>query len=346
VLTDRQERILAAIIEDFTNTAEPVGSRTIARKYGFKISPATIRNEMADLEEMGYLEQPHTSAGRVPSELGYRYYVDRLMEPEEPRDEEKELVITHVKTKAREIESVIRQTGQILAQLTNCAALVVAPCARSVYRHIQLLHFGPGQAMVLVVLASGEVFHRLIPVPEGITAYDLESVSAVINANLQGLTAKDIKFTIIKEIYSELSRYRKVLDLAFELIQEALNLKEERIYHGGINSILSQPEFKDVERLRTLLGLLEQEDFLCDLVTSHSGSDRIGIRIGSEFQRDEVRELSLVTARYGFRDDLNGILAVLGPTRMRYARVVGLLRYATDYLTSEIESVLGRKGRL
>jgi heat-inducible transcriptional repressor len=346
VLTDRQERILAAIIEDFTNTAEPVGSRTIARKYGLKISPATIRNEMADLEEMGYLEQPHTSAGRVPSEIGYRYYVDRLMEPEEPRDEEKELVVTHVKTKAREIESVIRQTGHILAQLTNCAALIVAPCARSVYRHIQLLHFGPGQAMVLVVLASGEVFHRLIPVPEGITSYDLESVSAVINAKLQGLTVKDIKFTIIKEIYSELSRYRNVLDLAFELIQEALTMREERVYHGGINSILSQPEFKNVERLQTLLGLLEQEDFLCDLVTTHSGLDRIDIRIGSEFKRDEVRELSLVTARYGFGGDVNGILAVLGPTRMRYARVVGLLRYATEYLTTELDNILGKKGRL
>lgn len=341
MLTERQEKILSAIIEDFTRTAEPVGSRTIARKHGLNISPATIRNEMADLEEMGYLEQPHTSAGRIPSELGYRYYVDHLMEPEEPSDEEKDLVKTRIKAKAREIETVIKQTGQVLAQLTNCAAIATTPSGRSVYRHIQLVHFGPGQAMILVVLASGEVFHRLIPIPEGITSYDLEGISAVINANLRGLTVKDIKFTIIKEIYSELSRYHRVLDLAFELIQEALTLKGERVFRGGVHAILSQPEFRNVGRLQTLLGLLEQEDFLCDLVSAHSGKG-IDIRIGSEFKHGDVCELSLVTAGYQAGGKYGGVLAVLGPTRMRYARVVGLLRYATEYLSEELEGILGK----
>ncbi|MEW6171836.1 MAG: heat-inducible transcriptional repressor HrcA [Bacillota bacterium] len=341
MLNERQERILAALIEDFIEMAEPVGSRTISRKHGLGLSPATIRNEMADLEEMGYLDQPHASAGRVPSERGYRYYVDNVMKPEEPCGEEKELITAHIKTKAREIATVIKQTGSIIAQLTRYAALAVSPCGKSVYRHIQLVHFGPGQAMVLVVLASGEVFHRVIPIPEGITSYDLEGISGVINANLKGLTVKDIKFTILREIYTELSRYRNVLDHAFEFIQEALATKEEYVYRGGLQSILSQPEFKNVERLRTLMGLLEQDEFLCDLLTSGTGRKGVDIRIGREFNREDIRELSLVTAGYQI-GKIGGVLAVLGPTRMRYARVVGLLRYAAESLSEEMDKIFGR----
>ncbi|MEW6573838.1 MAG: heat-inducible transcriptional repressor HrcA [Bacillota bacterium] len=342
MLDERKEKILAAIVEDFINTAEPVGSRTIARRYGFGVSPATIRNEMADLEEMGYLVQPHTSAGRVPSERGYRYYVDHLMEPQEPDEGEKELVRKHIQAKSREIGAVLQQTGAILSQLTSYATLATSLCGRSVYRHIQLAPFGPGQAMVLVILASGEVFHRLIPIPEGITPYDLESISSVLNAKLRGLTVKDIKFTILKEIYAELSYYHRVLDLAVELIQEALSVKEERVYHGGIHSILSQPEFKNVERLQTLLGLLEQEDFLCGLLTSSSGQEGISIRIGHELQNKEIRELSMVSTSYRLTDDMYGVLAVLGPTRMHYARVAGILKCVTDSLLEELAKVLGR----
>lgn len=342
LLDERKERILAAVVEDFISTAEPVGSRTIARRYGFGISPATIRNEMADLEEMGYLKQPHTSAGRIPSERGYRYYVDHLMEPEEPDEEEKELVRKHIRVKSREIGSVLRQTGLILAQLTKYATLTTSLCGGSVYRHIQIAPFGPGQAMVLVILASGEVFHRLIPVPEGITPYDLESISSVLNAKLRGFTVKDIKFTILKEIYAELSYYHRVLDLAFELIQEALSVKEERVYHGGIHSILSHPEFQNVERLQTLLGLLEQEDFLCGLLASSSGQEGISISIGTEVKNMEILELSMVSTCYRLTDDLYGVLAVLGPTRMHYARVAGMLRCVTDSLLEELTKVFGK----
>ncbi|RPF46703.1 heat-inducible transcription repressor HrcA [Thermodesulfitimonas autotrophica] len=336
MLDERKERILAAVVEDFIDTAEPIGSRTIARKYGLGISPATIRNEMADLEEMGYLKQPHTSAGRIPSERGYRYYVDHLMEPEEPGEEEKELLRSYISTKSREIAGVIRQTGQILSQLTSYAAIATAPCGKSMYRHIQLVPFGVGQAMVLVVLASGDVFHRLIPVPEGITAYDLEALSRVLNAKLRGLTVRDIKLTLLKEIYAELSHYKSVLDWTFELIQEALQVKEERIYQGGIHGILTQPEFRDVSRLQTLLGLLDQEDFLCDLLTSQSEEQGLSIRIGEEFNRPDIRELSMVAVTYRIDDKMRGVLAVLGPTRMRYRRVAGILRYVAESLSAEL----------
>jgi len=336
VLDERKEKILAAVVEDFIDTAEPIGSRTIARRCGLGLSPATIRNEMADLEEMGYLKQPYTSAGRIPSELGYRYYVDHLMEPEEPREKEKELLRRYITAKSREIAGVIRQTGQILSQLTNYAAIVTAPCGKSVYQHIQLVPFGVGQAMVLVVLASGDVFHRLIPVPEGITPYDLEALSRVLNAKLRGLTVRDIKLTLLKEIYAELSHCKALLDTAFALIQEALEVKEERVYQGGIYGILNQPEFRDVSRLQTLLGLLDQEDFLCDLLTSQREEHGVSIRIGQEFKHPNIRELSMVTVTYRIDNDLQGVLAVLGPMRMRYRRVAGMLRYVAESLSAEL----------
>lgn len=336
LLDERKEKILAAVVEDFIDTAEPIGSRTIARKYGLGISPATIRNEMADLEEMGYLKQPHTSAGRIPSERGYRYYVDHLMEPEEPSEEEKELLRSYITVKSRELAWVIRQTGQILSQLTNYATIATAPCGRSVYRHIQLVPFGVGQAMLLVVLASGEVFHRLIPIPEGITPYDLEVLSKVLNAKLRGLTVKDIKLTLIKEIYAELSQCKGILDVAFDLIQEALQVKEERIYQGGIHGILNQPEFRDVSRLQTLLGLLDQEEFLCDLLSSQHEEEGLTFRIGPEFNRPDIQELSMVAVTYRINDNLKGVLAVLGPTRMRYRRVAGILQYVARSLSEEL----------
>ncbi|ACX51752.1 heat-inducible transcription repressor HrcA [Ammonifex degensii KC4] len=342
LLDERKARILAAVVEDFISTGEPVGSRTIARKYGLGVSPATIRNEMADLEEMGYLEQPHTSAGRIPSELGYRYYVDYLMEPQEPTDEEKELIRAHIKHKAKELATVIQRTGQILAELTHCATLATVPRGSDVFRHLQLIPFGRGKAMVLVVLASGEVVHQFISVPGGITAYDLETITEVLNAKLRGVSVADIKATLLREIRRELARYRRFLDMVLELLREATETKGDRIFRGGLPQILFQPEFHNVERLRTLLGLLEQEDYLCDLLSPQSSpSEGVCIRIGSEVNRTGKFAFSLVSVRYRLPYDLEGVLAVLGPTRMPYARIAGLLSWVANSLNEELKQIFG-----
>ncbi|MGO0122671.1 heat-inducible transcriptional repressor HrcA [Desulfothermobacter acidiphilus] len=342
ILDERKARILAAVVEDFINTGEPVGSRTIARKYGLGVSPATIRNEMADLEEMGYLEQPHTSAGRIPSERGYRYYVDNLMEVQEPSEAEKDLIRRQIRSKAEELAAVIQRTGQVLAELTNCATLATVPRGGDVIRYLRLVPFGEGKAMVLGVLDSGEVVRHFLPVPLGVNAYDLEIISEVLNAKLKGMSVADIKATLLQELRRELDRHHKLLEQLLEWLRGASEQPGGRIFYGGLSYVLFQPEFHNIERLRTLLGLLEQEDYLCDLLEpSAPSADGVCIRIGSEVKRVSKFDFSLVLVRYHLHRDLEGALAVLGPTRMPYARVAGLLLWVANSLNEELKEILG-----
>ncbi|WP_027717866.1 heat-inducible transcriptional repressor HrcA [Desulfovirgula thermocuniculi] len=339
----RKQNILLAIITDYIATAEPVGSRTIARKYRLGISPATIRNEMADLEEMGYIEQPHTSAGRIPSERGYRYYVDYLMKRQELTPEEEELVRQSYHQKVRDVGEVIQRTGQLLSQLTQYAAVVLPPkAAASCFKHIQLVQMGAEQAMLVAIMDSGAVHHRIIDIPSGITAADLEAISAVLNAKLQGRPMESIRLTLIKEIYFELSKQRRILELVMELLHDTLvRGSENRVYLTGLLNILNQPEFRHVEKVKTLLSILEQEDLLGNLLASDVGKEGVTVRIGREISCQQMSECSMVVATYSFKGRPLGTLGVLGPTRMDYAKVVTVVECLTKNLSQALERILG-----
>ncbi|MEW6540477.1 MAG: heat-inducible transcriptional repressor HrcA [Bacillota bacterium] len=340
-IDERKKEILRAIVLDYIATAEPVGSRTIARKYGLGISPATIRNEMADLEEMGYLEQPHTSAGRIPSQRGYRYYVDRLMEPETPAEEEKLIIRANYQAKAKSISEVIERTGQLVSQLTSYAALVSTPrMIGSAVRHVQLVAMGEGKAMVLVVTEPERVQTRVIDVPENITGEDLETISRVLNAKIRGHSLNDIRITILREIYFELLRHKAMVEYIMELIGDSEESTEERVYLGGVLNILNQPEFRNVEKMKTLLSLLDQEGLLSSLLAEQAEQEEgITVLIGDEFKCDLIQGCSLVSARYGVGGRAVGALAVLGPSRMDYARVTGLVEYLTRNLSRVLEKL-------
>ncbi|MBE0466145.1 MAG: heat-inducible transcription repressor HrcA [Candidatus Desulforudis sp.] len=332
---ERKKRILWAVIQDYISTAEPVGSRTVARKYNLGISPATIRNEMADLDELGYLEQPYTSAGRIPSQQGYRYYVDHLMQPETPVEEEKQLIRANYQAKAKSISEVIERTGQLISQLTSYAALVSAPRpSRGPIRHVQLITLEAGKAMVLIVSEPETVQARIIDLPENITPEDLDTISGVLNAKIKGHKLTDIKITLIREIYMELLRHKAVVEYIIELIEDSETPEDEKLYLGGVINILNQPEFRNAEKVKTLLSLLEQEDLLSSLLAEQD--EGITVRIGDECKCDIIRGCSLVSAKYILGERVQGTLAVLGPSRMQYARVTGLL----DYLTRNLSQVL------
>ncbi|MGQ9497556.1 MAG: heat-inducible transcriptional repressor HrcA [Desulfotomaculales bacterium] len=338
-IDERKQKILWAVVEDYIATAEPVGSRTIARKYKLGVSPATIRNEMADLEEMGLLEQPHTSAGRVPSYLGYRYYVDFLMHPPEVTDEEKLLIRENYRAKVQGVGEVIKRTGQILSELTSYAAVVAAPYASPpAVKHVQLVPFSGDQAMVLVVMDQGAVHHRLLDLPPHITEEDLAKISQVLNAKLRGVGITEIKLTILHEIYGELIRYRRLVTGVVEALR-SIGPGHEQIYRGGLFKMLNQPEFKNLERVKTLLSLLEQEDFLCDLLASQTDGS-VRVRIGREVSHSGIDGCSVVTAGYTIGGRLAGALGVLGPTRMDYARVVSIMSYLTEQLSRVLEEIL------
>jgi len=345
-MDDRKQKVLLAIVHDYIATAEPVGSRTIAKKYRLGVSPATIRNEMADLEEQGFIEQPYTSAGRIPSERGYRYYVDFLMKKQELSREEEELIRREYKAKVRDVGQVIQKTGLLLSQLTHYTAMVLTPrIGISSFKHIQIVYMHQSQAMVIAVMDNGAVQHRMIEIPESITALDMETISRVLNAKLQGLTMKSIKLNLIKEIYSELARHKHVLDLVMELVQESLSLEaEDKIYLGGVFNMLNQPEFHNVEKIKTMLSIMEQEKLLCDILEGGGEDEGVTVRIGGEIDQWDIKECSMITAPYTVRGRKMGSIGVLGPTRMEYAKVVSVVDYMTKYLSQTLERMIqGRR---
>lgn len=345
-MDDRKQKVLLAIVHDYIATAEPVGSRTIAKKYRLGVSPATIRNEMADLEEQGFIEQPYTSAGRIPSERGYRYYVDFLMRKQELSREEEEFIRHEYKAKVRDVGQVIQRTGLLLSQLTHYTAMVLTPrIGISSFKHIQIVYMHQSQAMVIAVMDNGAVQHRMIEIPDSITALDMETISRVLNAKLQGLTMKSIKLNLVKEIYSELARHKHVLDLVMELIQDSLVLEvEDKIYLGGVFNMLNQPEFHNVEKIKTMLSIMEQEKLLCDILEGGGGDEGVTVRIGGEIDQWDIKECSMITAPYTVRGRKMGSIGVLGPTRMEYAKVVSIVDYMTKYLSQTLEQMIrGRR---
>lgn len=332
-LDERKKRILLAIIQDYIATAEPVGSRTIAKKYELGVSPATIRNEMADLEDMGYIEQPHTSAGRIPSDLGYRYYVDFLMEKYRLADVDRELISQGFETRRLEVAQVIQRTGQLLSQMTNYTTIVLGPQpGKTGIRHVQLVPVETGKALLVMVSLSGLVQNRLIEIPENLNAEDLWQISQVLNAKLHGKTISDIRRTLLQEIYSELARQRAVAELVLDLLsQEELLSGEEKVYLAGTLNILNQPEFRNLEKIKTLLSLLEQEEQLRHLVQPED--EGMLVRIGAENPIQVMRDCSMITATYTVDGQVVGAIGVLGPTRMEYARVMALVEYITENLS-------------
>lgn len=346
-MDDRKQKVLLAIIQDYVATAEPVGSRTIAKKYKLGVSPATIRNEMADLEDQGFIEQPHASAGRIPSERGYRYYVDYLMIKQELTRKEEDMIRWEYETKVKEIGQVIQMTSQLLSQLTCYTAMVLTPrLGSSNFKHIQLVSMHPTQAMIIVVMDNGVVHNRMTEMPEGISASDMETLSRVLNAKLQGATIEDIKRTLLKEIYSELGKHRRILDMAMELIQDSLALRTgDKIYLGGVFNMLNQPEFHDVEKIKTMLSIMEQEKLLCDLLAGESREEGVTVRIGNEIKQRSIRDYSVVAAPYVLGGRKAGSVGVLGPTRMEYAKVIGVVDFMTRNLSQVLERMIQGRGK-
>jgi len=347
VLDARKKNVLLAIVQDYIATAEPVGSRTIARKYKLGVSPATIRNEMADLEEMGFIEQPHTSAGRVPSDRGYRYYVDHLMKHEELTMDEEKLVLNSYLSKVQDVGEVLRCTGNLLSQITNYTAVVLTThYGKGRFKHIQIIHMGPGQAMVVLVSDSGAVQHRIIDVPDSIGPEDLDTISRVLNHKLQGKSIKNIRLTLIKEIYLELARQKHVLNMAMDLIRDGLDVKTgEKVYLGGIFNILNQPEFHNVEKVKTLLSLLEQEKELSNIIEGVFDARGVTVRIGEELENESIKDCSMVMASYGMDGKPVGGIGLLGPTRMDYARAYAVVDYITSNLSLVMERLLRGRGK-
>ena len=337
-LNDRKRKILQAIIDEYIGTAEPVGSRTISKKENLGLSSATIRNEMADLEEMGYLIQPHTSAGRIPSDAGYRFYVNSLMSNYKIGMEAVSQLRNLLETRVSQLEKLIKYAAAIASSLTDYATVAAAPKENnSEIRKIDLVPVSNHTVMLIVVTRNV----RSRAINTDIDGESCEKLSKLLNARLSGLKADDIDFAKIQEIQREtenkLSINPKVLiDILHFLYDTVTADAETEIYVNNAKSILRYPEYKNVEKAEKILSFLEDKENLKKLVET-DGKDGIEAKIGKENDFEILQDCSLVSVNYSLGDKASGKLAVIGPKRMNYAKVFASL----DLISNEIDKILG-----
>jgi len=338
-MDERKRKILRAIVLDYIATAEPIGSRTIARKFDLGVSPATIRNEMADLEDLGFIEQPYTSAGRIPSDAGYRYFVDCLMDPQALSEEDKETIERESTKRIHEIQEVISHTSKLLSELTNLTSLVLGPHkGKSTFGKMHFLPYQPGQVIMVIVKENGVVENHIIDIGENLTAEELQQVAGVFNQKMRGYSLGQVKRSMLHEIYSELSRQRRLIDNTLDRLSAILddNEEEERIYLGGTLNMLNQPEFRDLGKVKTLFKVFEENESLRKLLHPHQ--EGLNVTIGGENTLKEFRDCSVISATYKVNGLTIGAVGVLGPTRMDYAKVIAIV----DFMTRSLTEVLTR----
>jgi len=339
MLSDRQRMILSAIVDDYIRSAEPVGSRSISKRGGVTYSPATIRNEMADLEELGLLEQPHTSAGRIPSNKGYRYYVDHLVSPGSVREEDVRKIRAFFAEKMIHWEDVTGQAATILSQMTSYTSIVLGPeTFHTTLKHFQLVPINEQSAVAIIVTSTGHVEHRTMAIPEGIEMEDLGKIVNLLNDKLNGVPFYRIKSVLHSEIASELGRYVTRCEEILAVLEQSLaDQKDPRVFLSGAANMLIQPEFKDVDKAKLILDTLEETANLAQLF--QLGSSGIQVRIGTENGMEAINQCSLITATFAYNGQSLGTIGILGPTRMEYGKVISLL----DYLSHDMALLLTRR---
>ncbi|RNC29905.1 MAG: Heat-inducible transcription repressor HrcA [Candidatus Dichloromethanomonas elyunquensis] len=345
-MDERKEKILKAIVQDYISTAEPVGSRTISKKSELGVSPATIRNEMSDLEEMGLIEQPHTSAGRIPSDFGYRYYVDYLMDPMILNEEEQQNINSEVKNRLNEVQEVIEYTGKLISQVTSLTSLVLGPKTRnSVLKKLYFLPYEPGKAIMVTVKENGSVENNIVDIGLDTTSEELQVLANLFNEKMGGTRVQDLKKSLLHEIYSELSRKRRMIDGMMGILERMFEGKEndnpeQRVYVGGTLNMLNQPEFRDLNKVRNLFSVFEENNKLKDLLSQNQNG--LNITIGGENPDEVFKDCSLISATYHINGKQIGSVGVLGPTRMDYSKAITIV----DYMTKSLTEMLTRKHRM
>jgi len=332
-MDERKKKILQAIVDSYIRSAEPVGSRSISRNYNLGISAATIRNEMSDLEEQGYLAQPHTSSGRIPSDKGYRFYVDCLMQKEGLTAVQEQFIKNEYEERRREMELLIQQTSKLLSQVTNYISLVQGPrWQESTFKHLRLMPLADKSVMVILITDTGLIRNKVIELEKSLDPQQLEGITWLLNSKLKGATLEKIEKIGWQEIEKTIRIGSDLLEQTMQLFNEALEMPEEKVYLEGTVKILDHPEFKDLEKFKSLLGTLEKSDLLSQVLTENSKKGEVGIVIGEENKHFEMKECSIITATYQVGGRPFGTIGVLGPTRMDYGKVVSVVEFVARVL--------------
>lgn len=334
-LTNRQKDILRVIVSLYVKTVTPIGSRTIAKSYRDAMSPATIRNEMHDLEERGFIQQPHTSAGRIPTDKGYRHYVDHLkLETAVPRHIAA-LVAREYRERMDNIEALFERTSKILSSLSEQAGLVIFPTFEGLtLKRIELTLLSNRHLLVVWVTSNGFVQNKLINSHE-IPEADLARINRVLNEELSGVLMSEVKKRLLEKLKVQ---HQRLYQSAQTIVKESLpNSQSRRLALEGSRFILDQPEFQDWEKSRRLFKTLEEKEFLTDLVQTRTEHEGVNVQIGLEHRCEDIWDCSFVTARYQVNQKVVGSLGILGPRRMPYERVISLVDYVSRRFSEALE---------
>ena len=343
-LDDRKVTILKAIIKTYLETGEPVGSRTISKYTDLKLSSATIRNEMSDLEKMGYIQQPHTSAGRIPSDKGYRFYVDQIMQ-------EKEQEVTEVKSlmikRVDRVELVLKKLAQLLANNTNYAAMISGPqYHQNKLKFIQLSRMEENKLLVVIVVEGNLIKNAMVNIPESVSQEDILNLNILLNSALNGLTIEQINLDVITKLKQQAGVHSQIVDLVLNEVAGAIRADEEdlQIYTSGATNIFKYPELSDGEKASQLISTLEQKDKLQELiadVNESEDSNGIQVYIGDETPLQTMKDCSVVTANYELGEGIRGTIGIIGPKRMDYERVLSTLKHLMKQLDATYKNEEG-----
>ena len=340
-LDERGQFVLKAIVQNYIMNADPVGSRTVSKMYGVEISPATIRNVMSDLEEMGYIEQPHTSAGRIPTDKGYRLYVDSLIVIPTLTKAESDRINKNYGSKLTEIEKIMESTSKLLSYISKQAGIVLLPrFTNMTFRHISFIKMRDNQVLAVFVSESGVVQNKIIKLEEDLIQKELDTITTYLNNEFDGLTLKMIREKIIEIMANDKREYDNLLHKAMDLGKKAFleGRIEGDIYVGGTTNILEQPEFiTDVEKMKTIFKAFEDKAKLIKILDKCFEEEGMHIVIGAESEVQEISDCSLVTHTYKYGDSVLGVLGIFGPKRMEYPRIIAIVDY-TAGLVSKILS--------
>lgn len=336
-LNDRKIQILQAIINNYIETAEPVGSRTIAKKYNLGISSATIRNEMSDLEEMGFIIQPHASAGRIPSDMGYRLYVDHLMQKRELSAEEQRYLQGVISRDISQIDYLMEETAKALSVLTNYTTIISEPKGqRTRIKQIRLIPLDSVSVLLVIATEGNFIKNHVIKmgcVPSEEKIFD---IGICLNRLLQGCALREIDALLVARMQEELRDYRELLPPILKAIEATMRSAEKvQLHMSGTKNILAFPEFADIQKAKSLFQALEEKDVLVTLLEESKNND-LQVLIGSENTVQSMQDCSVITATYKMGDNTRGTIGIVGPTRMDYSQVISVL----NGMVQNIEKVL------
>jgi heat-inducible transcriptional repressor len=333
-LDERNKKVLQAVIDSYISTGAPIGSNVLIKRYDFSVSSATLRNIMAELEEMGYLTHPHTSAGRIPTERGYRYYIDGLISVRRDTDDIKDQLQQAPPLHGGDLHELMEEASQFLAKLSRYAGVVIAPAEpEGKYKHIEFIRLHGREVLIIFVTSGGTVQNKLIQLDEEILQHDLNSFGTYLDEELEHWSLTEVRRRLVEKLREEKMVFKRLMEETYQASREIQERDSEKVYIGGAFQVLESPEFANVEKMRTLFKAFEDKYKLLKLLERSVTAGGIKVFIGSENPYFEMQGCSLVVSSYNAGSDVVGTLGVIGPTRMQYQQVIQVVDYTAKLVS-------------